>query len=84
MIFEELKCKNDKQTTHDAAQLVRYGAKQTDDITQLIEYSSSQSKDVFHRGTSQFICANEIASVPLGAERQDAREVDWSRAIAEL
>ncbi len=38
MIFEELKCKNDKQTTHDAAQLVRYGAKQTDDITQLIEY----------------------------------------------
>ncbi|WP_282064326.1 relaxase/mobilization nuclease domain-containing protein [Vibrio rotiferianus] len=84
MIFEELKCKNDKQTIHDAAQLVQYGAKQSDDLTQLVEYSSSHSKSDNSRGTSQFICANEIASVPLNAKNLDARDINWSRAIAEL
>ncbi|WLI84410.1 relaxase/mobilization nuclease domain-containing protein [Vibrio parahaemolyticus] len=84
MIFEELKCKNDKQTMHDATQLVRYSAKKSDDVTLLIEYSSSHSKSDILGGASQFICANEIASVPLGAERQDARDIDWRRAIAEL
>ncbi|HCE1882291.1 relaxase/mobilization nuclease domain-containing protein [Vibrio parahaemolyticus] len=84
MIFEELQCKNDKQTVHDATQLVRYSAKQSDDVTLLIEYSSSHSKGDELGGTSQFICANEIASVPLNARNQDARDIDWSRAIAEL
>ncbi|MFA0692115.1 relaxase/mobilization nuclease domain-containing protein [Vibrio splendidus] len=84
MIFEELKCKNDKQTVQDAAQLVRYGAKQSDDVTQMVEYSSSQSKDDNPGGTSHFICANEIASVPLNASKQDARKIDWSQAIVEL
>ncbi|ELA9867030.1 relaxase/mobilization nuclease domain-containing protein [Vibrio parahaemolyticus] len=84
MIFEELQCKNDKQTVHDATQLVRYSAKKSDDVTLLIEYSSSHSKGDELGGTSQFICANEIASVPLNARNQDARDIDWSRAIAEL
>jgi hypothetical protein len=84
MIFEELKCKNDRQTIHDATQLVRYGAKQSDDVTQMVDYSSSRSKDDSTGGTSQFICANEIASVPLYASKQDARNIDWSQAIAEL
>ncbi|PTP62410.1 relaxase [Vibrio splendidus] len=84
MIFEELKCKNDRQTIHDATQLVRYGAKQSDDVTQMVDYSSSQSKDDNLGGTSHFICANEIASVPLYASKQDARNIDWSQAIAEL
>ncbi|ENJ1743011.1 relaxase/mobilization nuclease domain-containing protein [Vibrio parahaemolyticus] len=84
MIFEELQCKNDKQTVHDATQLVRYSAKQSDDVTLLIEYSSSHSKGDELGGTSQFICANEIASVPLNARNQDARDIDWSHAIAEL
>ncbi|WP_052237977.1 relaxase/mobilization nuclease domain-containing protein [Vibrio sinaloensis] len=84
MIFEELQCKNHKQTVHDATQLVRYSAKQSDDVTLLIEYSSSHSKGDKLGGTSQFICANEIASVPLNARNQDARDIDWSRAIAEL
>lgn len=44
MIFEELKCKNDKQTVHDATLLVQYGAKQNYDVTLLVEYSSSHSK----------------------------------------
>ncbi|HHF3133540.1 TPA: relaxase/mobilization nuclease domain-containing protein [Vibrio diabolicus] len=84
MIFEELQCKNDKQTVHDATQLVQYSAKQSDDVTLLVEYSSSRSKGDKLGGTSQFICANEIASVPLNAKNQDARDIDWSRAIAEL
>ncbi len=84
MIFEELKCKNDKQTVHDATQLVQYGAKQNDEVTLLVEYSSSHSKGDELGGTSQFICANEIASVPLNARNQDARDIDWNRAIAEL
>ncbi|WP_165862836.1 relaxase/mobilization nuclease domain-containing protein [Vibrio sinensis] len=84
MIFEELKCKNAQQTIHDATQLVLYGAKQSDDVTQLIKYSSSQSKSALSRGTSQFICSNEIASIPLDASNQDARNINWSSAIAEL
>ncbi|MCG9774681.1 relaxase/mobilization nuclease domain-containing protein, partial [Vibrio diabolicus] len=84
MIFKELQCKNDKQTVHDATQLVQYSAKQSDDVTLLVEYSSSRSKGDKLGGTSQFICANEIASVPLNAKNQDARDIDWSRAIAEL
>ncbi len=84
MIFEELKCKSDKQTILDAVQLVEYGTKQSDDVTQLVEYSSSHSKSDNSRGTSQFICANEIASVPLNAKNLDARDINWSRAIAEL
>jgi len=84
MIFEELKCKNDRQTIHDATQLVRYGAKQSDDVTQMVDYSSSQSKDDSTGGTSQFICSNEIVSVPLNAKNVDARDIDWSQAVAEL
>lgn len=84
MIFEELKCKNDRQTINDATQLVRYGAKQSDDVTQMVEYSSSQSKEDNLGGTSHFICANEITSVPLNAKNLDARDIDWNQAVAEL
>ncbi|WP_434999716.1 relaxase/mobilization nuclease domain-containing protein [Vibrio scophthalmi] len=82
MIFEELKCKKDKQSTHDITRLVRYGAKQSDDITDLVSYASSQSKQ--QTDTSSFICANEIASVPLSALSTDAKRINWNYVIREL
>lgn len=74
MIFEELKCKKEKQSIHDITRLVRYSAKQSDDITDLVSYASSQSKQ--QADTSSFICENEIASVPLSALNTDAKRID--------
>ena len=83
MIFEELKCKNEKQTVLDADQLINYAAKVNDDITNMIDYTSAHSKESKLCGTSVYICSNELDSVPLGAD-VDARTVNWDDAIEEL
>ncbi|MBY7663049.1 relaxase/mobilization nuclease domain-containing protein [Vibrio atlanticus] len=84
MIFEELKPKN-KQTIKDASDLILYTSAQTkDDAARLAKYVAGQTKqEELNSPISQFICANEIYSIPDSAGR-NARNVDWSEAIEEL
>ncbi|PMO03870.1 relaxase/mobilization nuclease domain-containing protein [Vibrio sp. 10N.222.55.C12] len=84
MIFEELKPKN-KQTIKDASDLILYTSAQTkDDAARLAKYAAGQTKqEELNSPISQFICANEIYSIPDGAEK-NASDVDWSEAIEEL
>lgn len=84
MIFEELKPKSN-QTIKDASDLILYTSAQTkDDVARLAKYAAGQTKqEELNSPISQFICANEIYSIPDGADR-NARNVDWSEAIEEL
>ncbi|WP_061039706.1 relaxase/mobilization nuclease domain-containing protein [Vibrio coralliirubri] len=84
MIFEELKPKSN-QTIKDASDLILYTSAQTkDDVARLAKYAAGQTKqEELSSPISQFICANEIYSIPDGAET-NARDVDWSEAIEEL
>lgn len=84
MIFEELKPKSN-QTIKDASDLILYTSAQTkDDVARLAKYAAGQTKqEELNSPISQFICANEIYSIPDGAET-NARDVDWSEAIEEL
>ncbi|WP_172443071.1 relaxase/mobilization nuclease domain-containing protein [Vibrio tapetis] len=58
MIFEELKCKNSKQTILDANHLVLYVSRSSDDVTRMVNYTAGKRKS--EPDASHFIVSNEL------------------------